>query len=153
MLFIGSFFAGFAACSKENNVIDNNSNTQNNGAINDTTTHKMKIKIGSKTFHATLLDNAAAAAFKSMLPLTLNMTELNGNEKYFDLSTNLPANASNPRTIQSGDLMLWGANTLVVFYKFFSTSYSYTRLGRINDTEGLAAALGPGSITVTFELE
>ena len=115
--------------------------------------NKMRIKIGTKTCAATLDDNATAAAFKSLLPMTVNMVELNGNEKYFDLPGNLPTNASNPRRIQSGDLMIYGSNTLVLFYKTFSTSYSYTKLGRINDTEGLAAAVGSGNVTVTYELE
>ena len=86
-----------------------------------------------------------------MLPMTVNMSELNGNEKYFDLSVKLPINASNPGTIQSGELMIYGSNTLVLFYKTLSTSYSYTRLGRINDTTGLAAAVGSGSVTVTMK--
>jgi hypothetical protein len=81
------------------------------------------------------------------------MRELNGNEKYFDLPNNLPANASNPGTIQTGDLMLYGSNTVALFYKSFSTPYSYTRLGRIDNISGLTAALGSGNITVTFELE
>jgi hypothetical protein len=114
---------------------------------------KMRIKIGTKTFPATLYDNATASAFKSRLPMTVNMVDLNGNEKYFDLPGKLPTNASNPRTIQSGDLMLYGSNTLVLFYETFATSYSYTRLGRINDTDGLAAAVGSGNVTVTYELE
>ena len=80
------------------------------------------------------------------------MTELNGNEKYFGLSKNLPANESNPGSIKSGDLMLYGTNTFVLFYETFSTSYSYTKLGKINDPAGLAAALGSGNITVTIEL-
>jgi hypothetical protein len=113
---------------------------------------RMRIKIGAKTFTATLYDNASTAAFKSLLPMTISMIELNGNEKYFDLSVNIPTNASNPRTIQSGDLMLYGSNTLVLFYKTFSTSYSYTKLGRINDTTGLAAAAGSGNVEITCEL-
>ena len=88
-----------------------------------------------------------------MLPMTINMSELNGNEKYFDLPVNLPTNASNPGTIQSGDLMIYGSNTLVLFYKTFSSSYGYTTLGRINDTKGLPSAVGSGSVTITYELE
>ncbi len=114
---------------------------------------KMKIKIGSIIFTATLYENATAATFKSLLPMTVNMVELNGNEKYYDLPGNLPTNSSNPRTIQNGDLMIHGSNTLVLFYKSFATSYSYTRLGRINDTTGLAVAIGSGNVTVTYELE
>ena len=133
---VSSLFTGFA--------VPDNANPASN---------QMRIQIGSSTFTATLFDNATATAFKGMLPMIIKMSELNGNEKYFDLSVNLPTNASNPGKIQSGDLMIYGSNTLVLFYKTFSTSYSYTRLGRINDTTGLGAAVGSGSVVVTYELE
>ncbi|WP_373551369.1 cyclophilin-like fold protein [Haliscomenobacter sp.] len=114
---------------------------------------KLKITVGAKTFSATLGDNAAATALKKLLPMTVEMTELNSNEKYFRLLSNLPANASNPGTIQVGDLMLYGSNTLVLFYESFSTAYTYTKIGRIDDASGLAAALGAGNVKVSFELE
>ena len=82
---------------------------------NEPKSKKMKITVGKKTFTATLDDNPAAAKLRSMLPLTFDMSELNGNEKYFHLSTRLPTNASNPGTIRAGDLMLWGAESLVLF--------------------------------------
>lgn len=114
---------------------------------------QITIKIGSKTFDATLEDNATADAFKALLPMTVDMSELNGNEKLYRLPANLPVSASNPRTIRSGDLMLYGARTVVLFYKTFPTSYEYTRLGRFQDATGLAEAVGSGSVTVTFSVE
>ena len=119
---------------------------------NDTVKSTITIKVADKVFTATLEDNATATALKAMLPLRVNMTELNGNEKYFRFSNNLPINASNPGKINSGDLMLWGSNTLVLFYETFSTPYSYTRLGKIDDSTGLATALGSVNVTVVIEV-
>lgn len=151
LLFIS---ASFASCKKETSApssLDTNNINGNNNA--NPTGSKMKIKIGTNTFTATLNDNATATAFKALLPLTINMRDLNSNEKYFDFANGLPTNAANPRTIQTGDLMLYGNKTLVLFYKSFSTSYSYTKLGRIDNTSALTTALGSGNVTVTFELE
>lgn len=120
---------------------------------NDFMTKSINIKVGEKIFTATLLDNASANEFKSMLPLNIIMIELNGNEKYFQLSKHLPTDESNPKTIHSGDLMLWGSNTLVIFYKTFTTSYRYTKLGKIDDPTSLAAALGKDNVTVKIELQ
>jgi hypothetical protein len=112
---------------------------------------KIQLTIGSTAFTATLVDNAAATAFRAMLPITVSMSELNGNEKYYYLPGTLPTSASNPGTIRTGDLMLYGNNCIVLFYKTFSTSYSYTRLGSIDNTSGLEAALGSGSVNVKID--
>ena len=108
------------------------------------------ISVGNQTFTATLYDNPTAKALLERLPMTLRMSELNGNEKYFYLDGTLPTDASKPAGIHAGDLMLYGNNCLVLFYESFSTSYSYTPLGRIENPEGLASALGSGSVQVTF---
>jgi len=114
---------------------------------------KIKITVNAQTFTATLLDNNSAKAIEQMLPLTIKMIELNGNEKYCDLQNNLPTNPSNPKTIKNGYLILYGSETLVLFYNTFSTSYNYTKLGQVDDATGLAFSLGPRDTIVTFELE
>jgi len=131
------------------NKEDDASNIENNNPMPN---GKIKITVNSQTFTATLLDNNSAKAFKEILPLTINMTELNGNEKYYNLPDILPTNSSNPGTIEHGDLMLYGSKTMVLFYKTFSTSYRYTKLGSVDDITGLATALGSGNVMVTFEL-
>lgn len=127
------------------------------GKGNETTINptgsKMKIRVGSAVFTATLNENATATAFKAMLPITVNMSELNGNEKFYHLLTTLPTNASAGGNIKPGDLMLYGNNSLVLFYESFNTSYSYTRLGKIDNVAGLVAALGSENVTVKYELD
>ena len=110
----------------------------------------MTITINGQTFLATLYDNETAAALKAKLPLTLNMSELNGNEKYNYLPFNLPTDASNPGQIHAGDLMLYGSDCLVLFYESFPTSYRYTPIGCVNDPSGLADAVGNGGVQVTL---
>ena len=110
----------------------------------------MWMTVGERRFAITLADNAAARAFAGLLPLTLNMRELNGNEKYAKLAKSLPANESQPGTIRSGDLMLYGKDTLVVFYLTFESAYSYTRLGRVDDPAGLAQALGRQGVRIVL---
>ena len=109
--------------------------------------NQVKVLIDKKEYTINLEDNETAKEFVNMLPLELNMNELNGNEKYIYLDTTLPTNSSNPKRINVGDVMLYGDNCLVIFYKSFDTNYSYTKIGHINDL----GDLGNGSVTVKFE--
>jgi hypothetical protein len=46
--------------------------------------------------------------------------------------------------------MLWGSDTLVVFYLTFDSPYSYTSLGRVDDAAALPDVLGRGQVRVAF---
>lgn len=111
----------------------------------------LTIEAGGKSFTATLSDTPAARALLERLPMTVTMDELNGNEKYCYLPDSLPTNAERPGDIHAGDLMLYGSDCLVLFYDSFSSSYSYTRLGSVDDPSALADALGQGGTAVTFQ--
>ena len=111
----------------------------------------MKIKTGGQTFAAILENNETAKAFAALLPMELSMTELNGTEKYHYLMSGLPCATEPIRHISAGDIMLFGDNCVVLFYRSFDTPYTYTRIGRIIDTEWLAAKLGSGEASVRFE--
>lgn len=156
--------SGFAACSEEITAMpdivqpspgtDNDTTDAGNGGNDETTdtimSNRINISVGGRTYAATLADNDAARAFAALLPLTVEMSELNGNEKYYYLDTSLPVISHRPGTIRTGDLMLYGSKCVVIFYKTFSSGYSYTRLGQIDNPEGLAEALGSGNVRVTF---
>ena len=122
-----------------------------NSTSSEKTMPEIRITIGDKTFSAALENTPAAAEFVKRLPLSLRMNELNGNEKYIGLPGKLPAEPSCPGRIRSGELMLYGRSTLVLFYEPFPTSYSYTRIGRITDVKGLKEAVGDREVTVKFE--
>lgn len=110
----------------------------------------MWMTVGDRRFVITLADSPAARAFAAQMPLTLDMADLNRNEKHAELPIALPTSAARIGTIRSGDLMLYGSTTLVVFYLTFESSYSYTRLGRVDRPEDLAKALGAGSARIRF---
>jgi len=63
----------------------------------------------------------------------------------------LPVNAKKPGTIRAGDLMLYGDDCVVLFYKTFQSSYSYTKIGHISNIRGLEDLLGNGNIKVLFK--
>ena len=111
---------------------------------------RMWMTVGERRFAITLADTETARAFAAMLPIPIDMADLNSNEKHAELPKSLPTNASRPGTIRNGDLMLYGSRTLVVFYLTFDSSYSYTRLGRVADPAGLAQALGRGDVRITL---
>ena len=154
ILAILTLSVGSASCSEDEpiqgtgqQVIPGNGSSDNNPVSNN-----LKVTIGAVSFNATLENNETAKAFKRLLPMTVNMSELNNNEKYYYLQNGLPTTPSSPGTIRTGDLMLYGSTCVVLFYETFSTSYSYTRLGRITNPSGLLSALGAGSVNVIFEI-
>ena len=114
------------------------------------TEQKIRISVGGQSFTAILADTKAAEEFAALLPLTLNMSELNGNEKYYYLNETLTTDSKVPDMIHTGDIMLFGSNCIVLFYEDFSTSYSYTPIANIEDINGLESALGSGNVTISF---
>ena len=109
---------------------------------------KVTIKVNNQNFSAILYDNEASKKLLEKLPLKLTMDELNENEKYCYLDTSLPTNSAKVGKINKGDIMLYTSNCLVLFYDSFETSYSYTKIGYIEDVEGLKEALGSGNVQI-----
>ena len=113
---------------------------------------KMILQIGDSAFTATLESNTAVDALVEMMndaPVTIQMRDYSGFEKVGSLGTSLETDDSRTTT-RAGDIVLYNGNQIVVFYG--SNSWSYTRLGKIDDLSGWEDALGSGDVTVTFSL-
>ena len=93
----------------------------------------MKVIINEKEYILKTEKNETAKKLEDRLPQELTMKDLNQNEKYSYLGFDLPTNPENPKTIQRGDVMLYGRDCLVIFYDSFETTYSYTKIGHIDD--------------------
>ncbi len=130
------------ACHKDESVTPSSSHLED-----------ITLTIGDQSFTAKMELNSTAEAFRALLPLTLEMQELNGNEKYHYLSQSLPTNRTHVDTIHAGDIMLYGDNCVVVFYETFTTTYQYTPIGHITSPEGLKEALGSGKVTINFTIK
>ena len=119
-------------CSKNNiERVDNNMESS------------IKVLINEKEYILNLANNETASSLINLKEKEFIMNELNGNEKYVYLNTSLPTNHYSPKQINKGDVMLYGDNCLVIFYESFNTSYSYTKIGHIDNLD----YLGSGSIT------
>lgn len=113
--------------------------------------NKMQLKIKNKIFDVRLENNETSKEFQKRLPLHLNMKDLNSNEKFFYLDADLPSNSTNINRINIGDILLYGDNCIVIFYKSFNTPYQYTKIGKIISPEELETTLGKGNIQVEFQ--
>ena len=112
---------------------------------------KINLKINDKTYEVSLVDNYTTRELLNLLPLSLPMQELNGNEKFYYFDKTLNSNPSEIGEIKKGDILLYGNNCLIIFYKDFTTHYSYTRIGHIDFPEDLEEVLGSDNVIVNFE--
>ena len=113
---------------------------------------KMNVRIGDSVFTATLEENAAVSEFIEMIkeaPVTIEMSDYSGFEKVGALGRSLTTSNSQ-MTTEAGDIVLYSGNQIVMFYG--SNSWSYTKIGHIDDLTGWEEALGSGDITAVFSI-
>ena len=134
---------------KNNNANSIDTTSDGNSDKNEVnkTMENINVSINNQKYNATIENNETAKKFINQLPQEFNMKELNGNEKYVYMDNLLPTNSINPRHIQSGDIMLYGSDCLVIFYKSFDTNYGYTKIGHIDNLPDL----GNENVIVKFE--
>lgn len=134
------------ACSSKENEI----------TAQDTLDYKMNITIDGQTKSVTLVDNAATKALIEKLqqgPVTVNLNSSGGFEIWGALGFSLPT-SNQQITAHPGDVILYNGSNICIFYG--SNSWSYTRLGKIDDLTGneLRTFLkaGQSNISVTLSV-
>ena len=112
---------------------------------------KVRLTINGKAITATLIDNATARDFVSLLPMTVTLEDYAATEKISyllrKLSTTGAPTGSDPSV---GDITYyapWG--NLAIFYKDFGYSRGLIQLGRIDS--GIEVLNVPGPLKVTIE--
>ena len=146
---------GFTACGSTKQASENESasvDSDHTAGTEDMTAMKMSVTIGDKSFTATLEDNAATREFVKMMeeaPVSINMNDYSGFEKVGSLGKSLTTD-NRQITTKAGDIVLYSGNQIVMFYG--SNSWSYTKIGTIDDLSGWEEALGSGSITAVFSV-
>ena len=131
---------------------DDVSTVVNEESEKEQTAMKMNVQIGAYTFTATLEDNEAVRELAEMMrqePVTIAMDDYAGFEKVGPLGRSLTTSNSQITTA-AGDIVLYNGNNIVMFYG--SNSWSYTRIGRIDDLTNWKEALGSASVTAVFTL-
>lgn len=147
MFFLIFILVSFLSTNHKPNII----NVSNKMNLSIKSQNTMQIKVKGKVFDVRLENNATSNEFQKRLPLHLNMQDLNSNEKFIYLETDLPSNPTDLKRINNGDILLYGDNCIVIFYKSFNTSYQYTKIGKIVNPEGLENVLGKENVMVDFQ--
>ena len=155
--------AGITACASENrSTIEQQTtaitseNTGEQEVQNEQSQNEipqMKIQIGEYIFYASLENNTSVDALIQMMketPIVINMRDYSGFEKVGALGTTLP-DSNSQITTQAGDIVLYNHDQIVVFYG--SNSWSYTKIGHVNDLTGWEKALGSGEVEIIFSID
>lgn len=115
----------------------------------------MQMKINETLVTVQWEDNESVEALKKLLingDITISMSMYGGFEQVGSLGTSLPRNDVQVIT-ESGDIVLYSGNQIVVFYG--SNSWSYTRLGHIADKspQEMKDLLGNGNVTIVISAD
>ena len=138
--------------SEDLELTSDDNETENEEETGEQTEMKMNVQVGDYTFTATLENNTAVDELVDIMkegPVTISMDDYSGFEKVGSLGRSLTTSNSQTTT-DAGDIVLYNGNNIVMFYG--SNSWSYTRIGKIDDLTDWSKALGSGSITAVFTI-
>lgn len=139
--------------TKVNDEIESNKETKVSNEIKKNEEQNMVMKIGDTSVDVTWEDNDSIKELNKLAEsgLSISMSMYGGFEQVGSIGQSITRNDVQ-MTTQSGDIVLYSGNQLVVFYG--SNSWSYTKLGKINlSQKELEKLLGNGDVTITIALE
>ena len=139
--------------TKVNDEIETNQETKVNSETKKKEEQNMVMKIGDTSVDVTWEDNDSIKELNKLAEsgLSISMSMYGGFEQVGSIGQSITRNDVQ-MTTQSGDIVLYSGNQLVVFYG--SNSWSYTKLGKINlSQKELEELLGNGDVTITLALE
>ncbi len=115
----------------------------------------IKIKVNSNVLEVKLEDNEATKSLIERLKngdISVNANEYGGFEKVGNLGFSLPRNDKSITT-SAGDIVLYQGNQISLFYN--SNSWSYTKLGKVQNVSGaeLKNILGSGNVTLILSID
>lgn len=150
LLLIAIFLSvGVTGCTSQNGTEINDENVMIQGENKEM---KINVIVNDITFTASLEQNEAVDALLDMMnegPVTIDMQDYAGFEKVGALPASLPTQDQRITT-QPGDIVLYQGNQIVMFYG--THSWSYTRLGHIDNLSGWQEALGNENVTTVLSL-
>ena len=113
----------------------------------------IKLKVNNHVLNVKLEDNSAAKALMDKLKMgdvTIHAEDYGGFEKVGNLGFSLPR-SDKYITTSVGDIVLYDGEEISLFYN--SNSWSYTKLGKLQNIKDLKKILGTGDVKLVLSLK
>ena len=141
--------------AKTDNATETSIQEQVKEEIKEENIDMIKIKVNSNVLEVKLEDNEATRSLVEKLKngdISVNANEYGGFEKVGNLGFSLPRNDESITT-SAGDIVLYQGNQISLFYN--SNSWSYTKLGKVQNVSGaeLKNILGSGNVTLILSID
>ena len=109
----------------------------------------IQLLIGETEVPVTWEDNASVEALKALRPLTIQMSMYGGFEQVGRIGQSIVSD-DEEITTDSGDIVLYSGNQIVIFYG--SNSWAYTKLGHVDlSRKEMQELLGGGNVEITLK--
>ena len=140
--------------AKSESVKESDAEEKAESEVEQEGTVMLQLVIGETPVAVAWEENESVEALKALCqdePLVIDMSMYGGFEQVGPIGTVLPRNDVQTTT-DSGDIVLYSGNQIVVFYG--SNMWAYTRLGHITDRDAasMEELLGHGNVTITIRL-